>query len=335
MSRTASLIQLCMKKSLNVLLSGYHGVGKTQMVVAEAKKQGIVLKYFSASTLDPWADLVGIPVPVDVDGRKVLQYIRPVDVDDAEMVFFDELNRSHPKTQNAVLELIQFHSINGVKLPKLRMVWAAINPPDDVYQVTDLDPALKDRFGVHLPVPAKPSVEFYRIDAKLPAHVARALVTWWERDLNAELQRAISPRRLEYIGQNYVAGIGIERGIPHGVRAPWKNLHHRLEQPTPFGFDLTPETLVAHQQEIIDTMRESAEVAMLIHEQLASRPEVIANCVPLFLGLPSELQGQLLSDLKIRQSLVNLARDAEKAGVKELRPLRDRLIAIGVLERNA
>jgi hypothetical protein len=334
MSRTASLIQLCMKKSLNVLLSGYHGVGKTQMVVAETQRQGLAVKYFSASTLDPWADLVGIPVPVDVDGRKVLKYIRPVEVDDAEIVFFDELNRSHPKTQNAVLELIQFKSINGVKLPRLRMVWAAINPPDDVYQVTELDPALKDRFGVHLSVPAKPSVEYYRIDARLPAHVARALVTWWERDLNDELKRTISPRRLEYIGQNYVAGVGIERGIPHGVRAPWKNLQHRLEQPTPFGFELTRETMIAHQQEIIDVMRESAEVAMLIHERLFEWPDVIANCVPLFLGLPSELQGQLLIDAKIRQSLVNLSREAEKTGVAELRPLRDRLIAIGVMERN-
>ena len=54
-----------MSEGLNVLLVGNHGVGKSAMVLEEAKRQGLKMKYYSSSTLDPWSDLVGIPVPVD------------------------------------------------------------------------------------------------------------------------------------------------------------------------------------------------------------------------------------------------------------------------------
>jgi hypothetical protein len=43
----------------------------------------------------------------------------------------------------------------------LRMVWAAINPPDDIYDVNELDPVVVDRFHIHLQVPAEPSVSYY------------------------------------------------------------------------------------------------------------------------------------------------------------------------------
>lgn len=48
----------------NVLLKGHYGVGKTSMVeqaVVEFGLQPDEWIYFSASTLDPWVDLVGVP----------------------------------------------------------------------------------------------------------------------------------------------------------------------------------------------------------------------------------------------------------------------------------
>jgi len=53
------------------------------------------------------------------------------------MLFFDELNRAHPKVLNAVFELVQFRSINGDKLPRLQCVIAAINPPGAGYHVQE------------------------------------------------------------------------------------------------------------------------------------------------------------------------------------------------------
>src|ERR1043166_9712122 len=52
----------------NVLLEGPHGTGKSSLALGVAGKLGLRLKYFSAPTLDPFADLVGIPVPILDDG---------------------------------------------------------------------------------------------------------------------------------------------------------------------------------------------------------------------------------------------------------------------------
>jgi len=163
-------------------------------------RAGLKLKYYSAPTLDPWSDLVAsrcrpiTPMAPAAPGKH-LEFIRPHDVDQAELVFSDELNRAHPKVHNAVLEMIQFKSINGTPLPNVRMVWAAINPPGDIYSVSELDPALEDRFQLHLPVKAAPSAQYYRDRAGIPEHIATALILWWQRDLQDELRRLISPRR--------------------------------------------------------------------------------------------------------------------------------------------
>jgi len=69
MSNCTNVIRTCMSQGLNLLSVGYHGVGKTQMVLEEAKSLELKMKYYSSSTLDPWSDLVGIPVPVDAKGN--------------------------------------------------------------------------------------------------------------------------------------------------------------------------------------------------------------------------------------------------------------------------
>jgi len=180
----------------NVLLVGGAGVGKTTMVKMVAEELGLKLKYYSAATLDPWADLVGIPVPTE--NRDELKFVRPEDITYAEIIFFDELNRAHAKVQDAVLEIIQYHSINGEPLPNLKMCWAAINPPNDGYNVTDMDTALRDRFHVQLQVPACISTK-YLIDQGYDKDIIDKAYSWWKNNLNDDMREVITPRRLEYI----------------------------------------------------------------------------------------------------------------------------------------
>jgi len=326
-----------MSKKRNVLLVGDHGVGKTAMVVDEAKRQNLTLKYYSSPTLDPWADLVGIPVPVQPDGsngdtKKHLAFIRPMDVEQAEILFFDELNRAHPKVLNAVLEAIQFRTINGVALPKLKMVWAAINPPGGVYQVAELDPVLVDRFHVHLEVPADPSIDYYVHQVGIPPHVAKALVMWWHRDLDDNLRKMISPRRLEYMGRNYRDGIELRYSLPPTIRAPLQHLLRRIDGHNLLPFELTRKTIVDHQKEIIAEMAESADVMLAVSGRLLEWPDLMPQCVRLFLAMTSELQARLLANHTIKTVLVNLAREGRK-GKQDLRPLADRLAAMGMAFR--
>jgi hypothetical protein len=201
MANFSTILDHAIENGLNVLLVGKHGVGKTAIVKEVFEARGLKWKYFSASTMDPWVDFIGVPKEkVDPDtGESYLDLVRPRDIanDEVEAIFFDELNRSHKKIRNAIMELIQFGSINGKKFKNLRIIWAAINPDDDedsAYDVEKLDPAQLDRFHIHIDVPYKPSMAFFR---KVYGERGELAVKWWN-DQNIEVKNLISPRRLDY-----------------------------------------------------------------------------------------------------------------------------------------
>jgi hypothetical protein len=220
MSEIRSLIPQADKlydNGFNVLLIGLHGTGKTESIKRMCEERGLKMKYFSCSTLDPFTDLVGVPVPKDtrVDGEAVtdehgdtkqhLQMIRPREIDEADIIFFDELNRADAKTLNAVFEIVQFKSINGEKLPNLKVCWAAINPPDEDYDVDRLDKALLDRFDVYINIDPKPDVKY--MAQYMPIQHAKVLYNWWnehKKDVRSgvrdEKMDYISPRRLLKLG---------------------------------------------------------------------------------------------------------------------------------------
>ncbi len=183
----------------NVLFVGRHGVGKTSIVVDAFDRAHLKWKYFSAATMDPWVDFIGVPKEqVTPEGVSYLDLIRPLDfqLDQVEAIFFDEFNRGHKKVRNAVMELLQFKSINGRKFNNLRMIWVAINPDDDTeYDVEKLDPAQRDRFHVTVQVPYKPDLDFFV--NKYGEAVGRAACAWWH-ELPGEAKDAVSPRRLDY-----------------------------------------------------------------------------------------------------------------------------------------
>src|ERR1035437_2944705 len=194
-----------LKNNFNVLLLGLHGTGKTTAIQDLAKKTGIKMVYYSCSTLDPYTDLVGIPTPIEgKDGKKELEMVRPRAIDEAELVFFDEFNRADRQTLNAIFEIIQFRSINGELLPSLTACWAAMNPPNDEYQVSEVDPALIDRFDLYLDVSPNVSVEY--MSKFIEAKTAMALKTWWDQHGSYSKNNQgkisyISPRRLLKMGQ--------------------------------------------------------------------------------------------------------------------------------------
>jgi hypothetical protein len=189
---------------LNCLLRGEHGVGKTTLISECFTRNGLVVGetalIFSAATIDPWVDFIGVPKEITKDGKTYLDFIQPKHFyeDKVQAIFFDEFNRSHKKIRNAVLELIQFKSINGKKFKNLKVVWAAINPEDSEehqYDVETLDPAQKDRFQILIDVPYKPDYSYF--SKKFGEDWASSAIDWW-RDLPSKIKKQISPRRLDY-----------------------------------------------------------------------------------------------------------------------------------------
>lgn len=194
-TKTVEVLKLAIHNGFNVLLTGRHGVGKTAIVRQALEELGLVWKYFSASTIDPWIDLVGIPYKGE---SGLMELLRPANLDfeNIEVMFLDEYNRAPKKVRNAVMELIQFKSINGKKFPKLKAVIAAINPDDDeemAYDVEKLDPAQIDRFHMTLPVKNAPCPYFFKNKYGSTGSLACG---WWHNQ-NAKVRDIISPRRLE------------------------------------------------------------------------------------------------------------------------------------------
>lgn len=202
---TDNNLDFLIKNNLNLLLVGKHGVGKTAIVKEAFERNNLKSKYFSAATMDPWVDFIGIPRVVKDNDKNILEMVLPKDFSDdtVEALFFDEFNRSPAKVRNAVMELIQFKSINGRKFNNLKVVWAAINPYTDnkEYDVERLDPALEDRFHVKIDVPYAPSKSFFVKNYGLSGSAA---VAWWGEQ-GHKVQDLVTPRRLEYALKLYKA----------------------------------------------------------------------------------------------------------------------------------
>lgn len=246
MSVSSAKIDFWINNNYNIMFVGRHGVGKTAIIKEAFDRHQLKWRYFSASTMDPWVDFIGVPrektedvMPesfltirelakinqqiaisyvmqnwkLDADSANevvqhaskpvsttYLELIRPFSfaTGEVEALFFDEFNRSPKKIRNAVMELIQFGSVNGHKFPNLRFVWCAINPDDDEllkYDVEVCDPAHLDRFHCSIPIPYKPNAEWFR--EKYGQRFADSAIQWWD-DLSEEVKNTVSPRRLQY-----------------------------------------------------------------------------------------------------------------------------------------
>ena len=138
----------------HVLLEGVPGLGKTLLVrsLSEALQLDFSRIQFTPDLMP--ADITGTDViQQDAEGRRQLVFLRgPIF---AQLVLADEINRSPPKTQAALLEAMQEHSVTiggqtyGLEQPFF--VLATQNPVEQegTYQLPE---AQKDRFMFHIKV---------------------------------------------------------------------------------------------------------------------------------------------------------------------------------------
>lgn len=205
-----SKLDFWIKNNYNVILKGAHGVGKTHLITSAFERNDLNWVYFSASTMDPWVDFIGVPKEkTDTNGNSYLELIRPkiFQDDEVEAIFLDEFNRAPKKVKNAVMELLQFKSINGRKFKNLKIIWAAINPDDgdddDVkYDVEPMDPAQLDRFHIIYDTPYR--VDSGYLQSKYDS-IGSSAASWW-RKLPDNIKKKISPRRLDYALDVYKNG---------------------------------------------------------------------------------------------------------------------------------
>lgn len=213
--------EFAVKNGLNVCFIGGHGIGKTKGTLAKWEEMGYtndwtadekIYAYFNCPLIDVYEDIKGIPVNQDGD----LVYIKPKHRvwDKVELVFFDEPNRAHPKIINTLYELIQLKSINGIKLPKLRCVFVAMNPHGEDYAVEACDQSFFDRFHLKINVEARLDKQFFVEKKGLTPVKFEQMVQWWLAIPENVRTKEVSPRRVEYCVDVFNFGGQLEDVIP-------------------------------------------------------------------------------------------------------------------------
>ena len=137
------LINLCYLSDRPLLLTGPHGVGKSEILEAAAKELGIDYICRDLSLMEP-PDLIGLP---KLDGG-VTRFLPPsfLPTKGKGLIVFEELNRCPNYMRAPCLQLLTARSLNDYALPPGWLPVAAINPSGEEYEVCDLDPALLSRF---------------------------------------------------------------------------------------------------------------------------------------------------------------------------------------------
>ena len=139
----------------HILLEGVPGLGKTYLVRSLAKVMGLTPGRVQCTPDLMPADILGTHiVNENEDGRRVMHFEKgPVF---ANLILVDEVNRATPKTQAALLEVMQEGGVTAggetLKLPQPFFVMATQNPME-MEGTYPLPEAQADRFLLKLRVP--------------------------------------------------------------------------------------------------------------------------------------------------------------------------------------
>ncbi|SHK35678.1 AAA family ATPase [Fibrobacter sp. UWB12] len=135
--------------SQNIMLTGKHGIGKSQILEKFFTARGErVMILFLGQMSDP-GDLIGLPRLDETTGKTLFMppYWFPTDGKPV-VLFLDELNRARPEVLQTIMDLTLNRTLAGRKLPEGSRVISAVNDGEE-YQLTDLDPALVSRFNIY------------------------------------------------------------------------------------------------------------------------------------------------------------------------------------------
>ena len=135
--------------SQNIMLTGKHGIGKSQILEKffTARGERVVILFLGQMS-DP-GDLIGLPRLDEKTGKTIFMppYWFPTDGKPV-VLFLDELNRARPEVLQTIMDLTLNRTLAGRKLPEGSRVISAVNDGEE-YQLTDLDPALVSRFNIY------------------------------------------------------------------------------------------------------------------------------------------------------------------------------------------
>jgi hypothetical protein len=157
---------------LPVLLSGSHGIGKSQYLEHYAHQRRLIPYVLDLSLLEA-TDLTGLPYREDGITRFAPPATLPPVNSPPCILILEELNRCDRSVRQPCLQLLTTRRLNDYQLPANCRLAACINPHSAGYDVDALDPALASRFVI-LPVePERASWVVWATEAHLYPGVVR------------------------------------------------------------------------------------------------------------------------------------------------------------------
>ena len=114
-----NILEKTIQNCLNVLIIGEPGTGKTSKVLSTLKHNKIDYKYFQVNLLDPYIDLIGIPVKSS-NGK--LEFLQQNWIEDVEVLVLDELDTASTAVIKSLREIMILRSVNGKKMKNLKSV---------------------------------------------------------------------------------------------------------------------------------------------------------------------------------------------------------------------
>ncbi len=143
-STVKQLVRLCRDAQVTLFIWGIHGIGKSSVVRQVAEESGIGFIDFRCAQIEA-SDLRGMP-DRGADGRT--HFLPPADLPASGegILLLDELNRASQDVLAAAFQLVLDRRVGEYQLPPGWSIVCAGNFSDGDYQVTELDPALRDRF---------------------------------------------------------------------------------------------------------------------------------------------------------------------------------------------
>lgn len=151
----------------HVLLEGVPGLGKTMLIRTLGDVLSLKFKRIQFTPDLMPADITGTEILVDQDGKREFHF-QPGPIF-ANLVLADEINRATPKTQSALLEAMQEHSVTVAdttyKLEEPFFVLATQNPLE-MEGTYPLPEAQLDRFFFKVNVPFPPAGDIVEILAR-------------------------------------------------------------------------------------------------------------------------------------------------------------------------
>ena len=164
-------ILAAMPASQNLMLTGKHGIGKSEILTRYFQQQGIKVNTLFLGQMSDPGDLIGLPRMDEETGNTVFMppYWFPTDGKPI-VLFLDELNRARPEVLQTIMDLALNRKLAGRALPEGSRLIAAVNEGEE-YQLTDLDPALVSRFNIYAFRPSVQEWLLWASESKLDSRV--------------------------------------------------------------------------------------------------------------------------------------------------------------------